>query len=235
MHTAEQNQRQAGFQALLPIWQRAQMTNGTLSPASPLQIAPSAFITNPVLLQMVRQKQDDDLSNQLDTNNPFGSPSGSFSPSDKMTGGVQAMIGTRNVTAAPAMMTALQSADQAMFAATGQHLQINSDYRSTAQQQQAYNDYLSGKIALAAPPGQSLHEKGLAADVTHWKEAEPYLVAAGLSPLGPVGSSIRSSDPAHFELRGQSEGTTVAANNSPDTFSSDSLLAMAMEPSPYQQ
>ncbi len=130
----------------------------------------------------------------------FGSGTGSFSPSGKMKGGVDTTIGGRTITGAPPAVSALEKADSALFAATGEHLDINSSFRSSAQQQQAYNDYLSGKIARAAKPGTSLHEKGLAFDVTNWKKAEPYLVAAGLTPLGPIGSKIRSQDPAHFQL-----------------------------------
>ncbi len=104
------------------------------------------------------------------------------------------------------MLSAVQQADDAFFRDTGQHLQIESDYRTYAQQQKAWDDFQAGKISRAAKPGTSLHEKGKAIDVANWKEAEPYLTAAGLNPLGPIGSAIRGSDPGHFQL-----GTYVAS------------------------
>ena len=44
-------------------------------------------------------------------------------------------------------------------------LQIISGFRSRAQQQSLYDRYLSGNGNLAAPPGNSNHERGLAADL----------------------------------------------------------------------
>jgi len=153
-----------------------------------------------------------------------------------MKDGVSTTIGTRTVSGTPETISAVQQADNAFFAAPGQHLQINSDYRSGAQQQQAYNDYLNGKIALAAPPGTSLHEKGMAVDVTNWKEAGPYLVAAGLSPLGPIGSKVRSEDPAHFQLGSSSGGSNIASvdtsDSSVDTTGNDALLASIINDNP---
>lgn len=53
---------------------------------------------------------------------------------------------------------------QAYNAALGGTLRIVSGYRSTAQQAVLYARYLAGGGALAAPPGRSQHEKGLAID-----------------------------------------------------------------------
>ena len=43
---------------------------------------------------------------------------------------------------------------------------IVSDYRTRAEQQRLYNLYKAGKGNLAAPPGESLHELGLAFDIS---------------------------------------------------------------------
>ena len=102
---------------------------------------------------------------------------------------VTATIGDREVTAQPVFMTALQQADAAMFAATGQHIQINQDYRTAAEQQAirdqfgyTSNDQPSGAggLPMAAPVGTSFHEMGLAVDVSNWEEAQPYLEQFGI-------------------------------------------------------
>ena len=47
----------------------------------------------------------------------------------------------------------------------GVNLTLTSSYRSREKQEYLYNLYLQGKGNLAARPGSSLHEKGLAIDV----------------------------------------------------------------------
>lgn len=73
----------------------------------------------------------------------------------------------------------LALADTAFYKATGKHLQINQAYRTNEQQTELYNK-LSKTGARVALPGKSFHEKGLAVDITNWKEAEPYLRKYGL-------------------------------------------------------
>lgn len=107
-------------------------------------------------------------------------------------------IGTRRITGQRDMMESLALADQEFFASTGKHLEINSSYRSAEEQKKAYERFQRGEIALAAPPGQSLHEEGIAVDVTNWKEAEPFLIKYGFNPLPP---DYRKKDPAHFSFR----------------------------------
>ncbi len=202
----------------------------TLLKIDPATVFPSDIYTPPA--DTNTDPSQPDYKGILNGTTNYTAPTGAFSPSTQMKGGVSTTIGTRTVSGTPQMLTALQSADAAMFKATGQHLDINSDFRTSAQQQQAYNDFLSGKIARAAPPGQSLHEKGLAADITNWKQAEPFLIAAGLSPLGPIGSKIRSEDPAHFQLGSYSGGSsTNIADNSSDI---SALLAIANEDTSQQ-
>ena len=102
---------------------------------------------------------------------------------------IQATIGNKTISAQPIFMTALQKADADMFAATGQHIQIGENFR-TYEQQKAIRDkfgYTSDSqpsgyngLPMAAPPGTSFHEKGLAVDVSNWKEAAPYLAKYGI-------------------------------------------------------
>ena len=106
-------------------------------------------------------------------------------------------INGKKVTARSSVIAALQLADEEMRAETGEGMDINSSFRSTEAQQAAYDRFLRGEIALAAKPGTSLHEKGLALDVTNWKKAEKYLKKHGFNPLP---ENLRSSDPAHFSF-----------------------------------
>lgn len=50
-------------------------------------------------------------------------------------------------------------------AAAGNRYSVNSGYRSNAHQQVLYNRYLAGRGPVAARPGSSQHNKGLAADL----------------------------------------------------------------------
>lgn len=131
-------------------------------------------------------------------------------------------IGNKSVSAQPVFMTALQQADADMFAATGQHININQSFRTAAQQQAirdgfgyTSNDQKSGAggLAMAAPVGTSFHEMGLAVDVTNWKEAQPYLEKYG------VVNGIKN-DMGHFSMgelnpdvfAGPSEAASIAEN-----------------------
>ena len=98
-----------------------------------------------------------------------------------VTGGDIKTVSVGNTTAKVSSQISdkLASADADFYAATGKHLQINQSYRTTEQQAKLYAE-LKPKGARVAPPGKSFHEKGLAIDVTNWKEAEKYLRKYGL-------------------------------------------------------
>jgi LAS superfamily LD-carboxypeptidase LdcB len=57
----------------------------------------------------------------------------------------------------------------------GVQLRINNSYRSPAEQVRLYNLYKAGKGAIAAKPGTSLHEKGLAIDFVNTPGAYAWL------------------------------------------------------------
>jgi murein L,D-transpeptidase YcbB/YkuD len=70
---------------------------------------------------------------------------------------------------------------------------INSAYRTVAQQHILYQVYQRDPklIPLAAKPGNSNHENGLAIDVNNYNAWKPYLLAHGWQWLG-------GNDPVHF-------------------------------------
>jgi hypothetical protein len=75
---------------------------------------------------------------------------------------------------------------------------VISDYRTRAEQQRLYNSYKAGTGNLAAPPGHSMHEKGLAFDIdASWINSRPGLRDL-LNRLGgfPVGG-----EPWHWQPR----------------------------------
>ena len=77
-------------------------------------------------------------------------------------------------------MASIQSADEAFFADTGEHIKIAESFRTAKRQQALFEKSQRGEIGRAAPPGKSFHEKGLAIDVVNWEEAQPYLARYGL-------------------------------------------------------
>lgn len=96
---------------------------------------------------------------------------------------------------------------KALKANTNKTMQVNSMLRTVAQQYLLYQWYLNGQcgIALAAKPGNSNHETGLALDINDnatWKSA---LEANGFKWLG-------SSDPVHFDYVGPGAVSHKATN-----------------------
>ena len=88
-------------------------------------------------------------------------------------------IGKRTVRVAPSIALRLAKAAKDFKQATGRDVQINQDFRSHEEQARLYKE-LSAKGARVAPPGQSFHEKGMAIDVTNWREFEPFARRYGL-------------------------------------------------------
>ena len=125
-------------------------------------------------------------------------------------------IGGKTIQAQPVFMDALQQADAAMFAATGQHIQIGENYRTNQQQKDIRKrfGYTSdsqasgaGGLPMAAPPGTSFHEKGLAVDVTNWQAASPYLAKFGI-----VGGL--KNDMNHFSMGEMNPGIFKSSQSS---------------------
>ncbi|MBK9263785.1 MAG: D-alanyl-D-alanine carboxypeptidase family protein [Polyangiaceae bacterium] len=85
----------------------------------------------------------------------------------------------------------------ALNANKGKTMTINSALRTVAQQYLLYRWYQTGRcgISLAAKPGNSNHETGLALDVSQYSTWKPILTNYGFKWLG-------SSDPWHFDYVG---------------------------------
>jgi hypothetical protein len=85
----------------------------------------------------------------------------------------------------------------ALKANPGKTMTINSALRTVAQQYVLYRWYQTGRcgISLAAKPGSSNHETGLALDVSQYSTWKPILTNYGFKWLG-------SGDPVHFDYVG---------------------------------
>lgn len=93
---------------------------------------------------------------------------------------------------------ALRALERSLDAKSGT-MQINSGLRTTAQQYLLYRWYQSGRrcgIRLAAPPGTSNHESGLALDLDNYSSWRTTLVARSWRWFG-------GSDPVHFDFVGR--------------------------------
>lgn len=88
-------------------------------------------------------------------------------------------------------------AEEALAAAveeSGQTPRITSAFRSREQQQALYDAYKAGRGNLAAPPGSSWHERGLALDARGSSEWEAAMARHGWK-------RTVSSEPWHWEYR----------------------------------
>ena len=87
-----------------------------------------------------------------------------------------------------------------------------SGYRDTANQSELYNKYLAGGN-LAAPPGHSLHEAGLAADVQAVNpDQQDALIAMAKEPWRGLKAGADFGDPSHFQMAGAKPGLGGAIN-----------------------
>ncbi len=88
------------------------------------------------------------------------------------------------------------AADALRRAAAVRSISLNSALRTVVQQYVLYTWYVRGRctdvVSLAAPPGRSNHEAGLAIDVSNYDAARSALTARGFAWLG-------GSDPVHFD------------------------------------
>jgi hypothetical protein len=92
---------------------------------------------------------------------------------------------------APAMRAALARAEQLL----GRPVPITSGYRSTEAQAQLYANRASNPYPVA-PPGSSMHEKGLAIDVP--ADFVPRLLE--VAPRAGLCQPYPADDPIHFEV-----------------------------------
>ena len=102
----------------------------------------------------------------------------------------------------PYLQHAAAGALSRAVARRGGAIHIDSAIRTLAQQLMLYRWYRGGRcgIRLAARPGQSAHESGLAVDVTDYSAWRSVLTSEGFSWQG-------SSDPVHFSHAGTDLGS----------------------------
>jgi N-acetylmuramoyl-L-alanine amidase len=93
----------------------------------------------------------------------------------------------------PYVQTQAKQALQRAIQDRGQKMQVNSAYRTIAQQMLLYNDRGNNSNPVA-PPGTSNHQTGLAIDIEDALGWEPYLMQYGWNPL--------PNDPPHFDYQG---------------------------------
>jgi hypothetical protein len=96
-------------------------------------------------------------------------------------------------TAFPYVQSPAKQALQKAIQDRGQTMQVNSAYRTIAQQMLLYNDRFNNSNPVA-PPGASNHQTGLAIDIEDPTGWEPYLMQYGWNPL--------PGDPPHFDYQG---------------------------------
>ena len=101
----------------------------------------------------------------------------------------------------PSFAAALAKANAAMKAAGLGSFSITSGYRTRAQQQALYDKYLRGEGNLAAKPGHSLHEQGLAVDI-NWSGLNARQQAWVRANFPKFGMKPLASEPWHFSWRG---------------------------------
>ncbi|MEG4857328.1 peptidoglycan-binding protein [Microcoleus sp. K1-B6] len=93
----------------------------------------------------------------------------------------------------PYVQSSAKQALQKAIQDRGQTMQVNSAYRTIAQQMLLYNDRFNNPNPVA-PPGASNHQTGLAIDIEDATGWEPYLMQYGWNPL--------PGDPPHFDYQG---------------------------------
>ncbi len=152
--------------------------SAALSPTDPVSLAVSGSCTTAVLAGLSKQ-----LVDALDCLAP---------------GTMSDLAGIKGVSlgaaAFPYLQTPAQKALAAVVAARGTTLTINSALRTLPQQYLLYQWYQKGTcgIGLAASPGNSNHESGIAVDVVDEAGWKPYFQAHGWQWLG-------ANDPVHFD------------------------------------
>lgn len=81
-----------------------------------------------------------------------------------------------------------------MVAAAGTAVGLAAAGRTRAEQQVLYDLWRAGKGNLAAKPGTSLHESGLAIDVTRNSALQRWMVAGGSTTAVKAGEKLRAHD-----------------------------------------
>jgi hypothetical protein len=108
--------------------------------------------------------------------------------------------GARIEGTSPVFAHRLRSALEAAETATGERARIDSLKRTTGEQAQLYQRYITGQGGLAAPPGYSRHELGEAADIHDGKVLDWLHQHAGEYGLEFLKGSAFVNDSGHIQL-----------------------------------
>lgn len=148
--------------------------------------------------------------------------------------GLMSNLSSANVSLGGAALPYLQNpAAAALRRATSgrSRLSLNSTLRTVAQQWMLYSWYRSGRcgVGLAALPGRSNHEDGLAIDTSEYSAWKSILAGQGFRWFG-------SGDAVHFDYTGGADAQGVLAfqrlwnhNNPGDKIAADGLYGPATE------
>lgn len=187
---ADQAATRAGYAAAMEqAAARAEATLPQPQPEAPAEPTPSPTV-NEVAAQACSTAVVRGLSDQLMAEIELLRPGTVASIED--VPGIEAGPGTLPYLQKPAV-DALRK-----VTARGNTIQLNSALRSLAQQYLLHRWYQTRRcgIPLAAPPGTSHHESGLAIDISNYAQLRPTLAAHGWRWLG-------GRDPVHFDFVGQ--------------------------------
>jgi hypothetical protein len=111
--------------------------------------------------------------------------------------GTNVNIAGLNPVFADRLVNAIRDAE----AATGERAVFTSAHRTREEQAAAYNRFLQGKTALAAPPGRSRHERGDAVDLRPGKVLDWLHQNAHKYGLEFLSGNAFARDPIHLQLR----------------------------------
>lgn len=133
-----------------------------------------------------------------------------FEPGPVQVGGGDALMGLQGRGASPAGATMLNpqfranlyNAIRSAEAATGGRAQVTSTYRTYAEQARLYARYKAGLGGLAAPPGTSRHERGMAADIGAGPVLDWLHAHAGEFNLEFLTGRAGAIDPGHIQAKG---------------------------------
>lgn len=117
----------------------------------------------------------------------------------------------------------------------GKVITITSGYRTYAEQQALYNAWKAGRGNIAAKPGTSMHESGLAVDATI--DGTPIARAVSARTLSRFGLVAPvNGDPVHLQLAGSGAAAPAASSGgnaagaAPDTSGTATSLGSSAQP-----
>jgi hypothetical protein len=151
--------------------------------------------------------------------------------------------GARIEGTSPVFANRLRSALEAAEAATGQQARIDSLKRSTAEQARLYQRYITGQGGLAAPPGQSRHEFGEAADIPDGKVLDWLHQHASEYGLEFLKGKAFENDSGHIQLArgagapagGTATGGIAVGGTSPLPPKGDIMMQILSDPKMQQR